>query len=152
MPPLLGATLGQTLFLFLGTTAFGSLYLAFIFSPAHMTTSLVKAWKDPLLLQLATTRNMETIWLFRQTLIGLDQQIEHHLVPKLSHFDLPKARPIVKAFCERNGLPYHVTSWSRGLLDLHVHIDSAWDLPEIVVGDALEPMVAPVESREPVAV
>jgi fatty acid desaturase len=144
VPRLLGVSWPMTLALYAATTSLGGVYLTMIFAPAHMTTPLVKEYRDPLLLQLATTRNFNTNALLRFSLIGLDQQIEHHLVPRLSSFDLPKARPIVKAFCARNGLPYTETTWLRGLIETQVRLDIGWDLPEIILGDR----VAPV-SKEP---
>lgn len=146
LPLALGVSLPMTLALYALTTAFGGVYLTAIFAPAHMTTPLVKEFDTPLHLQLATTRNFTTNPILRFNLIGLDQQIEHHLVPRLSSFDLPKAKPIVKAFCERNGLPYNETTWWRGLVDTQVRMNIGWDLPEIIVGDRMEapaPVAAP---------
>ncbi len=37
---------------------------------------------------------------------GLNQQVEHHLFPKISHIHYPKLSPIVKATCEQHGLAY----------------------------------------------
>ncbi|MBI3726035.1 acyl-CoA desaturase [bacterium] len=139
-PLLLGASWQTVAIVNVTVSCLGGLYLTFVFSPAHMPSPVVSEYHDPLLLQLATTRNLNTNWFFRFTLIGLDQQIEHHLAAKMSHFDLPKARPIVKAFCARHGLPYQESGWLRGLLDTHIRLGRARDMVEIVVGDPpLEP-------------
>ncbi|MFD1824174.1 MULTISPECIES: fatty acid desaturase family protein [Mumia] len=37
---------------------------------------------------------------------GLNYQIEHHLFPSMARPHLKKAQPIVRAYCERNGIPY----------------------------------------------
>lgn len=37
---------------------------------------------------------------------GLNQQVEHHLFPRISHIHYPKLSPIVKETCEKYGLPY----------------------------------------------
>lgn len=37
---------------------------------------------------------------------GLNQQVEHHLFPRISHIHYPKLSPIVKATCEQHGLVY----------------------------------------------
>ncbi len=148
LPLALGVSLPMTLAIYALTTAMGGVYLTMIFAPAHMTTPLVKEFRDPLLLQLATTRNFKTNPVFSFNLIGLDYQIEHHLVPRLSSFDLKKAAPIVKSFCARNGLPYTETTWFRGLVDTQVRLGLGWDLPEIVLGDRMAP---PPAATEPVA-
>lgn len=44
-------------------------------------------------------------------LYGWDTHIEHHLFPFLSTRMLPKARPKVKALCEKYDLPYHEGSF-----------------------------------------
>ena len=47
--------------------------------------------------------------------------------------DLAKAAPIVRAYCERHGLPYNETSWLRALLDTSAQIRHGWHLAEVVV-------------------
>ncbi len=37
---------------------------------------------------------------------GLNQQVEHHLFPKISHIHYPNLSPIVKEICEKHGLEY----------------------------------------------
>ncbi len=37
---------------------------------------------------------------------GLNQQVEHHLFPRISHIHYPKLSPIVKATCQSHGLVY----------------------------------------------
>ena len=37
---------------------------------------------------------------------GLNQQVEHHLFPRISHVHYPSLSPIVKATCEQHGLVY----------------------------------------------
>jgi fatty acid desaturase len=148
LPVLLGAPFLHALALYAAFTSLGGVYLTMIFAPAHMTTPLVKAYSNPLMLQMATTRNIKTFRFLSFSLIGLDFQIEHHLVPRLSSFDLRKAQPIVKKFCERNGLPYVETSWIRGLIDTHIRTDIGWDLPEIVLGDRVAPPPAEPKPAE----
>jgi fatty acid desaturase len=146
LPVAFGMSFPMALLLYALMTGVSGVYLTWIFAPAHMAADLVKEYHDPILLQLATTRNLRTNAFFRFTLIGLDHQIEHHLAAKMSHFDLPKAAPIVKAFCARNGLPYQESSWVRGILDTQIHLDRAWDMPEIVVGDP------PLAKKQPAGV
>jgi linoleoyl-CoA desaturase len=37
---------------------------------------------------------------------GLNQQVEHHLFPRISHVHYPQLSPIVKATCQQHGLVY----------------------------------------------
>jgi fatty acid desaturase len=50
---------------------------------------------------------------------GLNLQIEHHLLPGVPCTRLRRARPIVRAYCERHGLPYHqvgyLAAWREAL-------------------------------------
>lgn len=117
----------------LATVLFG-FFLAFIFAPAHIPYPVVSESHDPLLLQLMSTRNFRTNWFFRQTLIGLDHQIEHHLAPRIPHHELGRAAKIVQAYCARHGLPYHETSWLRAIWDTHVQVRDGWRIDEVVVG------------------
>ncbi len=115
-------------------TVLMGVYLAMIFAPAHMPYPLVEESSDPLLTQLASTRDFRTGPFLRATLVGLNRQIEHHVAQRLHHLDLERAAPIVRAFCQRHGLPYHETSWARALLDTTRHIGRAWEVEEVVLG------------------
>ncbi|MBI3724433.1 fatty acid desaturase [bacterium] len=117
------------------STPICGIFLAFIFAPAHVPYPLVKEPNDALLVQLVSTRNFKTSWFFRQTLIGLDRQVEHHIAPKLNHFELESAGRIVRAYCLKHSLPYNETSWLRALLDTHVEVRDGWKIDEIVVGE-----------------
>jgi fatty acid desaturase len=114
-------------------TVLPGVFLAAVFAPAHVPYPLVAESRDPLLLQLSSTRNFRTNWFFRFTLIGLDHQVEHHLAPTLPHFQLPQAAEIVRAYCSRHALPYHETSWARALWDTTVAVREGWRTAEIVV-------------------
>jgi fatty acid desaturase len=133
---LAGAPVAAVVTIFLAIQLFGGLYLTAVFAPAHMNSPLVGQPTDDFLrLQLETTRNLSTSRFFRWTMIGLDQQIEHHIAPRIPHFDLPRARPIVRAFCARHGLPYVEGGWARSLLAMHLRLSRVGDLAEIVIGD-----------------
>ena len=53
---------------------------------------------------------------------GLNYQIEHHLFPRMPRPHLRHAQPLVRAHCERHGIPYTETglfeSYARGLRHL----------------------------------
>lgn len=41
---------------------------------------------------------------------GLGSQIAHHLFPRMSRFNLPKARKIVREHCEERGIPFEIAN------------------------------------------
>lgn len=146
--PLLVLPLSSVLVGFALLTVMSGFFLTAIFAPAHMPYPVVKEFSDPLLLQLTSTRNLRTNWFFRQTLIGLDMQVEHHLAPTLPHFDLPRASEIVRDYCKRHGLPYHETNWLRALVDTHVQVRDGWRIDEVVVGEPAA-LLAPAAAANP---
>ena len=50
-----------------------------------------------------------SIWLMG----GLNHQIEHHLFPSMPSVNLRAARPLVRAYCAEQGLPYTETDPAR---------------------------------------
>ncbi len=89
--------------------------MAAIFIAAHTPFPIYSSYTDNVTLQLETTQNLKTNWIFSYLLIGLDQQVEHHLFPRMSHLSMRKAQPIVKAHGARAGLPYHEEAWGAAL-------------------------------------
>lgn len=71
--------------------------------------------EDFLLLQTGCSVNFDGGLLAKWTCSGLQYQVEHHLFPTLSHIQLERAAPLIREFCERNGLPYNTMSWPRVL-------------------------------------
>ena len=66
--------------------------------------------RDFLRRQVLTSRNVRGGVLVDLLLGGLNYQIEHHLFPNMPRPNLRRARPIIRQFCEDNGLPYSETS------------------------------------------
>ena len=72
---------------------------------------------------MLTSRNVNgglvTDWMMG----GLNYQIEHHLFPSMPRANLRFAQPIVRAYCERIGMPYVSTglieSYRLGLRHMH---------------------------------
>ncbi|MFN7134234.1 MAG: fatty acid desaturase family protein [Myxococcales bacterium] len=107
--------------------ALAGILLGAIFVPAHMTMPLYREYDENFILQLRTTQNLKTNRLFSFLLIGLDHQVEHHLFQRMPHHGVRKASPIVRAFCERHGLPYNEQPWGRALWETTRRLDT---LPE----------------------
>lgn len=74
-------------------------------------------WMD---LQIRTSRNLKSNFLVHWIFGGLDTQIEHHLFPKASRFNLLKVAKITKAFCKKHDINYHETS----VLGAFIEIDN----------------------------
>lgn len=91
------------------------LIISIIFQLAHVTeqTDFVEANEEGMLEndwavhQVKTTANFGSRSLLLSFITGgLNQQVEHHLFPKISHVHYPKLSPIVKSVCEKHGLTY----------------------------------------------
>ena len=64
-----------------------------------------------LLLQTAATLNFRTGPIGSLMCSGMQYQIEHHLLPGISHVYYPAISPFVGAFCREHGLPYRTYRW-----------------------------------------
>ncbi len=84
------------------------LYLGCAFAPNHKGMQILENGDqtDFLKRQVCTARNVRGGWLVDHALGGLNYQIEHHLFPTMPRHKLRHSRPIVKAFCESQGLAY----------------------------------------------
>ena len=91
-----------------------------VFAPAHMPADALRIAHDPdrlahPLAHTSTTLNFRTGRLGGWLCGGLQYQIEHHLLPGISHVYYPQISELVKEFCRRQGLPYRCYDWSEGL-------------------------------------
>jgi fatty acid desaturase len=101
------------------------LHLGSVFAPNHKGMEMPDddtKWGH-LEKQVLTSRNVDgglvTDWMMG----GLNYQIEHHLFPSMPRANLRFAQPIVRAYCERIGMPYLSTglveSYRLGLRHMH---------------------------------
>ncbi|GLZ48939.1 fatty acid desaturase [Actinomycetospora sp. NBRC 106375] len=101
------------------------LYLGAVFAPNHKGMPMVSAADrlDPVRKQVLTSRNIRGNVLVDHAMGGLNHQIEHHLFTRMPRPNLRRARPLVAAFCERQGITYTETglldSYARTLRHLH---------------------------------
>lgn len=92
-------------------------YAMFVaFAPAHFPEeadcgSRNAITDDFILGQTATTVNFRTGPLGRLLCSGVDFQIEHHLIPGISHPHLPKVAKLVEEFCRYHRYPYRSLGW-----------------------------------------
>ncbi|WP_343445342.1 fatty acid desaturase family protein [Micromonospora schwarzwaldensis] len=101
------------------------LYMGCAFAPNHKGMPMPTADDDLdyLRKQVLTARNVRGGRLVDLALGGLNHQIEHHLFPNLPRANLRRARPLVRAYCAEQGIPYAETglveSYRQGLAHLH---------------------------------
>ncbi len=91
------------------------LYLGCAFAPNHKGMPILSEddETDFLRRQVLTARNIRGSRVVDFALGGLNYQIEHHLFPSMPRGSLRRAQPLVRAHCQRLGVPYAET----GLVD-----------------------------------
>jgi fatty acid desaturase len=98
-------------------------YLGLTFAPNHKGMPHPTGDEDYLRKQVLTSRNVRGGLITDAALGGLNYQIEHHLFPAMPTPNLPKAQPIVQAYCQEIGVSYEVTglldSYGQALRHLH---------------------------------
>lgn len=85
------------------------------FAPNHkgMPTIGPDAKVDFFSRQVLTSRNIRGGWWVSFLMGGLNHQVEHHLFPSMPRPALKEARLLVRAHCEKLGVPYTETSLLR---------------------------------------
>ncbi len=113
----------QALVFFAVHHAVFGVYLGMTFAPNHKGMPHPAGGEDYLRKQVLTSRNVTGGRLTDVALGGLNYQIEHHLFPAMPTPNLPKAQPIVRAYCEQAGIAYVetslLTSYRQALCHLH---------------------------------
>jgi fatty acid desaturase len=108
---LVALPVGQALLLASVHQALFGVYLGCAFAPNHkgMPTRTGRPEPDFLRKQVLTSRNVRGGPVVDVALGGLNYQIEHHLFPGMPCVNLPRAQPIVRAFCAERGVDYEET-------------------------------------------
>ncbi|MGC4939816.1 fatty acid desaturase family protein [Kribbella sp. DT2] len=101
------------------------LHLGSVFAPNHKGMEMPdddSNWGH-LDKQVLTSRNVDGDLVTDWMMGGLNYQIEHHLFPSMPRANLRFAQPIVRAYCEKIGMPYLSTglieSYKMGLGHMH---------------------------------
>ncbi|MDQ3579535.1 MAG: acyl-CoA desaturase, partial [Actinomycetota bacterium] len=99
-------------------------YLGCSFAPNHKGMPIIDGEKvDFLRKQVLTSRNVTGGPWVDYALGGLNYQIEHHLFPNMPRANLRRAQPLVRDYCESNGIPYAecglLASYAQVLRHLH---------------------------------
>ncbi|GIF15666.1 fatty acid desaturase family protein [Actinoplanes teichomyceticus] len=84
------------------------LHFGLIFAPNHKGMEVRRGEEslDWLERQVLTSRNIRPSAFIDFMYGGLNYQIEHHLFPTMPRMNLGRARPMVRDYCARNGIPY----------------------------------------------
>lgn len=89
--------------------------LTAIFIVGHAGRPIITEYDQNWRLQIETARRIKLGRIGSFFFVGLDYQIEHHLLPAMSHFNLPKAAPLVKEYAEERGWKYEELGFFRAL-------------------------------------
>lgn len=84
--------------------------------------------QDWLTMQLSATCNIEQST-FNDWFSGhLNFQIEHHLFPTMPRHNYHMVAPLVRALCEKHGVPYQVKTLQKGMTDVVRSLKKSGDL------------------------
>ena len=110
-------------FVLVTQTAFG-FYLGVSFVTNHVGMPVLSATEhlDYLRRQVLTSRNLRRGGVTGFMVGGLDAQIEHHLFPSMPRANLPRARALVRSFCDDESIDYtEATAW-QAYRDVFAHL------------------------------
>jgi fatty acid desaturase len=110
-------------------------YLTAIFIVGHAGRPIITDYDQNWRLQIETARRIKLGPIGSFFFVGLDYQIEHHMVPALSHFNLPKAAPFVKEYAEERGWEYNELGFFRALWQSTIALHHAWKTPSLVLNE-----------------
>ena len=133
LPILLGVPWQITVGFYLLLWAIVGTYLTAIFIVGHAGRPIVTEYDENWRLQIETGRRIKTNRVTSYFFVGLDYQIEHHLLPSVSHFNLPKVAPIVKKYAEDRGWEYEEMGFFRALIHSTLSLHRAWKTPSIQI-------------------
>jgi fatty acid desaturase len=103
------------------------LYMGCSFAPNHKGMPILSADEemDFLHRQVLTSRNVTGSPVVDLALGGLNYQIEHHLFPSMPRPTLRRAQPMIRRFCEENGVAYTETGLIGSYRQALGHLDTA---------------------------
>lgn len=73
------------------------------------------AWFD---LQTRTSRNIQGGVVINHIFGGLNKQVEHHLFPHVSRWNILKVGQEVRSFCREKGIRYHDVSFWKAISEI----------------------------------
>ncbi len=109
------------------------LFLSMIFIVGHAARPIVYDYDENWRLQIETGRRIKMSRISSFFFVGLDYQIEHHLLPSASHSALPKIAPHVKKYAEENGWDYEEIGFWKAIWVSTVYLNKAWRMEPTTV-------------------
>ncbi|TLQ41927.1 fatty acid desaturase family protein [Streptomyces marianii] len=99
-------------------------YLGCVFAPNHKGMPVRDGDSEPdwLSRQVLTSRNIRSSRVHDFLYGGLNYQIEHHLFPTMPRPNLRKVRPLTRAHCATQDLPYYEVSATRSYVEVLAHL------------------------------
>lgn len=149
LPILLGLSWQITFGFYILLWSLVGTYLTAIFIVGHAGRPIVTKFDENWRLQIETGRRIKLGKFGSFFFVGLDYQIEHHLLPALSHFNLPKAAPIVKEYAEERGWEYEEVGFFRALWRSTTALHTAWKTPAIEIDGSNPKNAALIEDFTP---
>ncbi len=115
---------GAALFFVLHQFTHG-VYNSMVFAPNHKGMPTFKANDNPsfLAIQILTSRDVKGPWFIPEVVTDwmmgkLNQQVAHHVFPKMPSGNLRRARPIIASICWEYGIPYTRTGITRSYIEV----------------------------------
>lgn len=97
-------------------------HLALVFMVNHIGMEIIDgkrvreyAWFD---LQTRTSRNIQGGMVINHIFWGLNKQIEHHLFPHVSRWNIMRVGQEVRSFCKEKGIRYHDVSFRKAISEI----------------------------------
>ena len=150
LPILAGLSWQVTLGFYALLWGFVGTFLTAIFIVGHAGRPIITDYDQNWRLQIETARRIKFGPIGSFFFVGLDYQIEHHMVPALSHFNLPKAAPFVKEYAEERGWEYQEMGFLAALWESTISLHRAWKTPSLVLNENGQ-LSDPLESENPTA-
>ena len=141
LPILLGVSWQVTFGFYILLWSIVGVYLTAIFIVGHAGRPIVAEYDENWRLQIETGRRIKLGKIGSFFFVGLDYQIEHHLLPALSHFNLSKAAPIVKEYATERGWEYEEVGFFRALWRSTIALAHAWKTPAIILDESSQSMI-----------
>lgn len=98
------------------------LHLAYVFMVNHIGMEIIDgkrvkeySWLD---IQTRTSRNVKW-WVWIHEVFGwLNKQIEHHLFPQVSRWNIVRVSELTRNFCKEKGIKYHEVSFVESMREI----------------------------------
>jgi fatty acid desaturase len=98
-------------------------HLAYVFMVNHVGMEIIDgtkvkeySWLD---LQTRTSRNILGWSIIHHVFGGLNKQIEHHLFPQASRYNIVAIAQITKTFCKEKNIKYHDVSFITSMKEIY---------------------------------